>query len=114
MDLEITRELLREKLLLGCTSEPKHCLEDEVLFENLIEILLHEVELVFTQALQELVDFLVYYDQLRARQEGLLSVNFVINGHHAVFFAFLCITRISHHQQAIEIRIEQLQVFSHY
>ena len=64
MDLEIARELLREKLLLGCTPEPKHCLEDEVLFENLIEILLHEVELVFTQALQELVDFLVYYDQL--------------------------------------------------
>ena len=47
MDLEVTRELLGKKLLLGCTPEPKHRLEDEVFFENLVEILLHEVELIF-------------------------------------------------------------------
>lgn len=98
MYLEITRELLGKKLLLGSTPEPKHRLQDEVFFENFVEILLHEVELIFTKALQKLVDLLVYYDQLRARQEGLLSVDFVVNGHHAIFFAFLCITRIAHHQ----------------
>ena len=62
MDFKITRQFLWQKLLLVSTPQSKHCLEDQILLEYLIEVLLHKVELVLTKALQKFVHFLVHYD----------------------------------------------------